>query len=146
MCIRDSLLNLQRGNYLPKDLKREKVAFEDTFPWEFGCPGLGDFHEHCIEVYDLDGNQALEFFYQGYQIYEGKKALPGLPGLFGSQKDCQTLELTMIEYHLGLELTLVYTVFPEVDVISRYTRVKNVGDETLAPVSYTHLDVYKRQM
>ncbi len=126
------LLNLQRGNYLPKDLKREKVAFEDTFPWEFGCPGLGDFHEHCIEVYDLDGNQALEFFYQGYQIYEGKKALPGLPGLFGSQKDCQTLELTMIEYHLGLELTLVYTVFPEVDVISRYTRVKNVGDETLA--------------
>ena len=55
---------------------------------------------------------------------KGKKNIKGLPATFGDENECTTLEITCIDKDLNLEVVLVYTVFENLDVITRSVRVK----------------------
>lgn len=115
--------------YIPSKNKGEKIRFEDTFCWEYGMPGYGDFREHCLEVDTGHGQEALEFFYTGYEIIDGKPELEGLPSSYAAGEDCQTLVLRIQEPELGLEIGLYYSVFEKEDVITRNVVVTNHSGE-----------------
>ncbi len=64
-----------------------------------------------------------------HKIYAGKPGLPGLPATFGSEEECETLEIVLADEVLDLTVTLYYTAFYDVDVITRSVRVTNHAKE-----------------
>ncbi len=124
------LLDIDNGEeYIPSKNKREKLRFEDTFCWEYGMPGYGDFREHCLEADIGHGQESLELFYTGYEIIDGKPQLEGLPSSYAGEGNCQTLVLCMMEPELKLEVKLYYSVFEKEDVITRNVVVMNRSGE-----------------
>jgi len=123
---------LRLGNYsLPSKNNRERVNFYSTFPQEFSTSGLGDFREPCLMVRDKNGNSCCSLNYRAHKIYAGKPKLEGLPCTFGSESECTTLELECEDSVLGLEITLLYTVFENLDVIARSVKVKNCSGDPI---------------
>ena len=59
-----------------------------------------------------------------------KASIEGLP-TFGDKDLCTTLEITCCDKVLNLEVTLVYTAFENLDVITRSVRVKNNSDKVI---------------
>lgn len=122
-----ALLGAKQQNCIPVQVDREKVNFEDTFQWEYGMPGYGDFREPCLEVDAGSGCEALEFTYSGYEVRTGKPSLEGLPATFSD--DCETLVIYMSEPDLKLDLALYYSIFEEEDAITRWVTVTNRSED-----------------
>ncbi len=118
--------------FVPSENMRDKCSFMDSFPAEYPGNGVGDFRESAVSVRDEAGNTAVQPLYTGYRIYAGKPSIPGLPATFGGEDVCETLELSARDEVLGLAFTLVYTVFSDVDVITRSVRITNEGEKPIA--------------
>lgn len=117
--------------FTPDRNDRDKLAFLDRAPMEYPTGGIGDFREHCLEIETVDGHNAVELGYRSHKIEAGKKPLAGLPATFGTQRDCTSLTVTLADNVLGLEAQLQYTVFEELDVITRSVRIVNAGARPL---------------
>ena len=65
--------------------------------------------------------------YVSHKVLSGKQSLVGLPASFGTEKECSTLEITCEDSVTGLQAVLSYTVFEDVDVITRSVKVINTG-------------------
>ena len=113
--------------YTPDRNARDKLSFLDSAPFEYPTGGIGDFREHCLEVRTQSGHNAVELQYCGHRILAGKPTLAGLPATFGTEQECDSLEITLLDPILDLEVKLLYTAFRDVDVITRSLRVTNRG-------------------
>lgn len=125
------MLRTAEAPFVPSKNARERGSFFDFFPVEYPGNGLGDYREGAVEVRCANQSSAVNFTYKGHNIYAGKKALPGLPATFGSENECQSLELYAEDSVLGLEATLVYSVFEKEDVITRSVSVTNRNSEPI---------------
>lgn len=122
------LLRTGEGPFVPSENNRERVSFYDTFPMEYAGNGLGDYRRSSISVRTAGGHTAVSLFYVSHKIYAGKPGLAGLPATFGDENACETLELLCEDPVLGLKVTLLYTAFSDVDVITRSVRIENDGE------------------
>jgi alpha-galactosidase len=77
------------------------------------------------------GHSACSLSYVSHTIYKGKPILKDLPATFGYEEECTTLELTCEDKTLQLRIVLVYTVFENLDAITRSVRVSNASRETI---------------
>jgi alpha-galactosidase len=125
------LMRLEEPPFVPSKNNRDRTSFLDSFPTEYSTHGLGDYRETCFKVSTPSGMTACGISYASHVIYQGKPKLKGLPATFGEKEDCTTLEITCIDKHLNLEVVLVYTVFENLDVITRSVRVKNCAKESI---------------
>ncbi len=123
------LLRTEERPQPPSQLLREKAGFFDCYPMEYSFGGTGDFRESCVEAASESGQKGLELTYVSHEIYEGKKALEGLPATWGGE--CDTLEITLEDAVTGLKAVLSYTAFRDVDAIARSVRIINDGKENL---------------
>ncbi len=123
------LIRIEEAPFVPSQNDRDRLSFYDSFPMEYSTHGIGDFREDSIAVETTGGHTAVKLSYSSHQIMNGKKTLEGLPATFGTKTDCMTLELTLKDTVLGLEVILSYTVFEDVDAISRNVRVINTGSD-----------------
>ncbi len=129
------LLNLDIHPYTPKFLNRERAAFMDKTPWEYPCHGIGDYRESAIMLMDQSGMSSLDLRYESHEIIPGKPILQQeledslirLPATFASEKEAQTLAVTLSDQRTGLKAILYYTIFTELDVITRSLRLVNTG-------------------
>nr|ALL53577.1 alpha-galactosidase [uncultured firmicutes bacterium contig_31] len=127
----ESLMRINEPPFVPSKNNRERMSFHDCFPTEYPTHGLGDFRESCLVVKDGNGHSVCGITYCGHRIYRGKPALKGLPATFGDEDSCTTLEITCRDSVLNLEVILVYTVFENLDVITRSVKVKNNSDKSI---------------
>ena len=123
------LLRLEESPYVPSKNNRDRVSFYDSFPMEYSTHGIGDFRETALAIKDQNGNTACKLKYCSHKIFEGKKKLRNLPATFGKNNECTSLEISCLDEEANLEVTLIYTVFENLDVITRSVRVKNRGKE-----------------
>lgn len=85
-----------------------------------------------MQLMDKYGMSACECYYDSYAIYKGKKKLEGLPATYANTDDEVTsLEVYCKDPHNGLEITLQYSVFEKLDVITRSVKVKNGGADPI---------------
>ena len=117
--------------YTPERNLRDKLSFLDSAPFEYPTGGIGDFREHCLEVRTQQGHNGVELHYKSHRIFGGKPKLEGLPATFGSEQDCDSLEITLTDSLLSLEVVLQYTAFRKLDVITRSVRVVNGGAQPI---------------
>ncbi len=117
--------------YTPERNARDKLSFLDCAPMEYPTGGIGDFRQHCLEIETPAGHNAVELGYRSHKIEKGKKALPGLPATFGGEEECETLTVTLADDILGLLVHLQYTVFEQLDVVTRSVCLENQGKEAI---------------
>ncbi len=97
---------------------------------EYPVFGTGDMRYPAYEIRRENGSCITSFLYKGYQIYQGKKELPGLPAVYvESETEAVTLELHLEDPVIRSSLTLVYTIFEALPVIIRSARFQNQGEE-----------------
>ena len=138
-----ALMRTGEAPFVPSQNNRDRSSFLDAFPMEYPGHGVGDYRESAISVADKNGNTAVQPLYREHKIYAGKPGLPGLPATFGSEEECETLEIVLADEVLDLTVTLYYTAFYDVDVITRSVRVTNHAKEPvyLTKVFSTALDL-----
>lgn len=117
--------------YTPDKNARDKLSFLDCAPQEYPCGGIGDFRQHALEIETVGGHNAVEMGYRSHTIEKGKPSLEGLPATFDSEKDCTTLTVCLEDPILKLRAYLQYTVFEDLDAITRSVRLENGGTQSL---------------
>ena len=125
------LLRLEENPWTPKTNMRDKGTFMDAHAFEYPCHGTGDYREPCLVVMDDDGMTTTDLRYVSHRIYGGKPAIEGMPATFAKENEAETLEITCVDKHTGLEAVLIYTAFNDLDVITRSVRLKNTGKTPL---------------
>lgn len=125
------LLRLTENPWTLKTNARDKGTFMDAHAFEYPCHGTGDYREPCLMVMDDEGMTTTDLRYVSHKVYKGKPALEGMPATFADENEAETLEITCVDKHTGLEAVLVYTAFNDLDVITRSVRLKNNGTAPL---------------
>ena len=139
------LLQVYYGSPIPdvtvsdRDQRRGNASFSpndphgtftpDAAPMEYGCNGSGDFRISALSVRNGNGDSTTDIRYVAHRIYDGKKAIPGLPATYcNDDSEAQTLEIDMADPVTGVLVTLCYSVFSELGVMTRYVRIANNGE------------------
>lgn len=125
------LLRLWENPWTSKTNARDKATFMDSQAFEYPCHGTGDYREPCLTIMDNEGMTTTNLRYISHCIFKGKPSLDGMPATFADENEAETLEITCIDEHTGLEAVLVYTAFNSLDVITRSVRLKNCGNSSL---------------
>ncbi len=101
----------------------------DFFAQECSYYGSGDFRPNALRLCS-DGTGVTDFVYRAHRTFKGRLQLDGLPAA-RADENTQTLEVTMVDEVSGCRLKLYYTVFAELDVISRYMVIENKGKKSI---------------
>ena len=109
----------------PYDAGKDRTYSMDTLPQEFPCYGNGDFRSTAFAVENADGSMSCDLRYKSHKIFDGKYNLQGLPAVYASDKEAQTLEILMEDPVTGVKVVLLYGVLPAQDIITRSVSVKN---------------------
>lgn len=132
--------------FTPLVHKRETTTFLESAPMEYPEAGMGDYREAALSVKSPAGHTGSELCYTGHEITRGKPKLQGLPATWGNETDCTTLTIHCHDTLLGMDVSLLYTVFEELDAITRSVRIENNGQEPffLEKVLSANLDMDNR--
>jgi alpha-galactosidase len=115
----------------------EKLSLENRL-WEVSGEGRGDPREPMVKVELPDGSRTCRFDYVSHEITE--RCVPqGLPAAAGG---AETLRLVLRDKHRGVTLEVYYTAFEDVDVITRWIRLRNdaSGDIHVLRLASNQLD------
>ena len=116
----------------PYDSLAERTFSLDAQPQEFTTQQQGDFRINSIEVQNADGSFSFNGRYRSHRMYKGPFTLNGLPTAFANENDTvDTLEIVIEDAITKVQVTLLYSVFEEADIIMRAARVHNGGDGTI---------------
>ena len=113
--------------FVPSKNERDRCSFMDCAPFEYPGHGLGDYRDDAVSILNEDGFSAVSFLFKEYRITEGKPGIKGLPATFADDQDCATLEIIAEDRENGLEASLYYSAFEDVDAIARSVRIRNIG-------------------
>ncbi len=103
---------------------------------EMSSFGKGDIRDPFVELTYADGNTTVDFLYESYEIVEGKAALDKLPSSYAdkiadeSGDMVQQLIITLKDKEYNARLKLIYSVFPDSDVITRSAIIYNDSDKS----------------
>ncbi|MCM1523954.1 MAG: alpha-galactosidase [Ruminococcus sp.] len=131
------LIRLDENPFTPKVNERDMGTFMDTTPFEYPCHGIGDYREPAVMLMDGKGMSALDLRFVSYEITDGKPLLSQklsdctviIPATFADKDQAQTLAVTLADNRTGLNVILYYTVFADLDVITRSAVYINNGAE-----------------
>ena len=112
----------------PYEAGEDRAYSLDTYPQEYSAFGVGDYREACLCVEHEDGSRAAELLFDSCEICQGKYMLSGLPAVWADKGEAETLKILLKDKASGVEVTLLYGVFEEYDVITRACRIRNGGE------------------
>ena len=112
----------------PAGMDAQRTYSLDTLCQEYTGSGVGDYRIGCLRLAGPDGSRLADLRFAGFEVCPGKYSLPGLPAAFaGEEGQCDTLRIKLRDAVSGLEVTLLYGVFAEADVITRAAVITNGG-------------------
>lgn len=113
----------------PSVLEGQAGRIMDAIPFEYPAYGCGDYREHCLEIETAQGHHACGLRYRSHRIIKGKPVLEGLPATFASEEECNTLIIECCDEYSGIVAELSYSVFRDLDVITRSVKIINRSDK-----------------
>lgn len=114
----------------------EKKLFLSDVPLEFSTVSEGLYRSPSCHTVNDNGCSMSYLEYDGYEIYDGKRPLSGLPAVYAEDGDkVQTLVICMADKVSGMKAYLSYTVFEEYDAVMRSVLYKNEGSEIISLLS-----------
>lgn len=110
----------------------DEVYCLDTLPQEYPTSGRGDYRHPALVIDNTDGSRIVELKYKDFNIVKGKPTLAGLPSLYSEdENDVSTLEIRLEDALTNIEVSLFYSIFENIDAITRWSIVRNAGNETV---------------
>ena len=115
--------------------KQDKYITLDNICLEYSFHGTGDYRSLPLLLKINDNTYSSRFIYDDYVIYKGifkdstKTAMPFARD--NEKEEIETLEIILKDDFYQLELRLIYTVFPDCDVITRRCVLMNHAKETV---------------
>lgn len=104
----------------------------DRLPQEYPAYGAGDFRTPAYQVRLENGTTISDLRYASHKIFKGKRKLENLPATYvENDEEAETLEINLVDSIIGLAVTLSYTVFENLNAITRSVNFQNKGDEKL---------------
>ena len=113
------------------DAGEDRTYSLDVLPQEFPCEGTGDMRSPALCLEYRDRIRGCDLRFKSYRIYEGKYALKGLPAVYADRDEAQTLEIILRDTAGMAEVTLLYGVLPELDIITRSVLIRNISAEEI---------------
>lgn len=102
----------------------------DNLPLEYSSYGSTDMRMPGFGVRYGDGSRIAKLVYVDHQITAGKPKLEGLPATYCEEGDeVETLTIHMRDCLTNLDVYLSYTVFSELDAITRNVKFVNNGNK-----------------
>ncbi|MBR5613871.1 MAG: alpha-galactosidase [Clostridia bacterium] len=99
---------------------------------EYPAYGYTDLRSPAYSVKNKYGNSVSRLLYKDYCIIQNEvQQIEGMPCVFSGDKKAQTLEITLRDNIINLEVILSYTVFEEYDIILRSAKFINTADEVM---------------
>lgn len=124
----DFIPDLTYRNQSPHEAGSEpRFSMNDKFS-EFAFFGNSNFGASALKLRAPAGDCCTRFEYRSHEIFSGRRQIEGIP-CARAEEDTKTLAITLFDDVTQCELVLYYTVFPSLDIISRYFVLKNVGGE-----------------
>lgn len=112
-----------RAAFSPRMENCEGLTLDDT-PLEYPCWGRGDLRSPALEIVNGDGSDIVDLNYVNHAVFDGKPMPDGLPATYCEEGDrVQTLAVTLADAVSGVRVTLYYTVFADLDVITRRAEI-----------------------
>ncbi len=96
---------------------------------EYPAYGTGDYREPAYQLTQENGSRITNFEYKSHEIINGKNKLQGLPQTYGD--DVQTLEITMFDSLINVEMVLKYHLFENFSGIVRSVSFTNLSDDVV---------------
>ncbi|WP_144555843.1 alpha-galactosidase [Bacillus sp. X1(2014)] len=123
-----SILAFKRRPFSPTTEPSFSQFSLDTLPQEYPAFGNGDFRSPAYQIRSSDGTTVTEFVYDSHEIFQGKHPLEGLPAAYVEDKsEAETLVLTLVDSMLGIGMNLHYTIYRDLDVITRSVSFEHLG-------------------
>ena len=98
-------------------------------PQEYPGFGRTDQRNPAFRLTNALGNSVTHLKYQNCRILEGQAVqIPGMPSLYGP---ADTLQITLADNAIGLEVILQYAVFSDCDVIARNAVIRNCAKQAV---------------
>ncbi|WED28849.1 alpha-galactosidase [Vibrio sp. DW001] len=95
---------------------------------EFPFFGTGDYKSPAFSIVDHNGHSTSELKYLSHRINRGKPDIEGLPSTYMETKDeGETLHVVLEDKYNNFIVELSYTLFEELDVVTRSARFINLG-------------------
>ena len=108
-----------------------------SYSLDFVCQeyptGCGtDYRIPAVQAAFSDGSRAVELVYDSYKITSGKPELKGLPATYIEDvSEADTLEIALTDTLKSMKVVLMYTVYNEIDAITRSVRIINESSEQI---------------
>jgi len=126
----------------PYEQKEDRTFSLDTLPQEYPQYGNTDFRKPAYQIQMPNGSTISDLRYDSHAIFKGKKMLEGLPATYvEDENEADTLEITMKDGVAGLTVILSYTIFEQMNVITRSVRFKNESSENMNLLSALSMSV-----
>ena len=104
----------------------------DNAVLEYPAFGDGGIVSPALEVLNYDGTNFADLKVTDYIIHNGKPAIEGLPAAYCEEGDnVQTLEIVTVDNFSKVEVHLFYAVFYDYDVITRWVKIINNGENKI---------------
>lgn len=124
--LNEVLFQINRGMAAnPVEAGNSRSFSLDTLPLEYSGYGIGDFRSSALMIELEDGSNATDLRYVSHKIYKGKQKLKGLPAVFGTEEEVESLELICEDPYSKIQVVLYYHVFSAFNVITRNVVVTN---------------------
>ena len=122
-------------NRYPGDFRSnisENLPTLDNALLEYPAFGEGGIIAPAIEILNSDGTNFVDLRVIDYVIHNGKPEIEGLPASYAESGDnVQTLEIITKDAVSRVEVSLFYAVFYDFDVITRWARITNKGNNDI---------------
>lgn len=103
----------------------------ENYRQEYPSYGYSDLKSPAYDVFNSDGNNISMLKVTDIKTKDGVYNPCGLPHILQKDNTAQTSYITLCDEVINLEVTLIYTVFDEYDVIIRSAKFKNLSDKPI---------------
>ena len=103
----------------------------DSLPLEYSGTGTGDFRNSTILLENADGTETCDLRYVSHKIIKGKYKLDGLPAVYASDDEAETLSIIVQDSVSNVQVELLYSVLEKEDIITRSVKIRNLGSGTI---------------
>ncbi len=99
---------------------------------EVSTYGKGDYRDPMLHFRLEDGSRLVNFTYKNHEIIKGKPEFPGMPETkANAQSKVSTLKITLQDTVAAIEVDLYYSVFDDLDIITRRCIIRNLDKQVL---------------
>ncbi len=127
----DENLNLetQTSEFAHSVLYDNKISLDtlEKMSLELGESGKGDFREPMISLKTKNG-YTTDFCYKSHKFLSTRCEICEMPF---AKNASETLEITLLDEMLNLELKLYYNSFYDANVITRHAKLTNLSDDAI---------------